>query len=358
VTQTIGNPLDFPREVIRFLLSVVEWELMSKKLTRTLSLAATGLLLAAGAVRADSGLGPADAENTLGSLHYRCALQVLCPLSAANYDTLKKAIAGERGNQFFLGLNLISGDGAPMDRKAGLAWIAKAAEAGLPFAARYVDDKLRNGEDIEVDETKVATALKKQADVGGVESMRALAPMMIRGRGTEQNPQAGIALLLKAAEQGKGGEIEQQIADLYLIGTNGLAADHEEGMKWYAIAASRGNVRAMATLDCLALSRELGNAPAMRCFSGPEILPGRLCGPELESFVRNAIMPQWHPCGTAKMGRDPLSVVDHRLRVYGIDGLTIADASVLPRAPTGNTMAPCVVIGERASDILKIEHEI
>jgi choline dehydrogenase len=96
----------------------------------------------------------------------------------------------------------------------------------------------------------------------------------------------------------------------------------------------------------------------MRRFSGPEILPGRLCGPELESFVRNAIMPQWHPCGTAKMGRDPLSVVDHRLRVYGIDGLTIADASVRPRAPTGNTMAPCVVIGERASDILKIEHGI
>ena len=206
------------------------------------------MLLAAGAVRADSGLGPTDAEKTLGSMRYMCVLSWLCPLSAANYDTLKQAIAGERGNQFFLGLNLISGDGAPMDRKAGLAWIAKAAEAGLPFAARYVDDKLRNGEDIEVDETKVATALKKQADAGDVESMRALAPMMIRGRGTEQNPQAGIALLLKAAEQGKGGEIEQQIADLYLIGTNGLAADHEEGMKWYAIAASRGNVRAMATL--------------------------------------------------------------------------------------------------------------
>jgi hypothetical protein len=61
VTQTIGNPLDLPREVIRLLLSVVEYELMSKKLTRTLSLAAAGLLLAAGTVRADSGLGPADA---------------------------------------------------------------------------------------------------------------------------------------------------------------------------------------------------------------------------------------------------------------------------------------------------------
>jgi TPR repeat protein len=221
---------------------------MSGKLTRTLGATVAALLFSAGAARADSGLGPADAEKTLGSMRYMCVLSWLCPLSAADYDTLKQAIAGERGNQFFLGLNLISGDGVPMDRQAGLEWIAKSAEAGLPFAARYVEDKLQNGENIEVDETKVATALRSLADAGDVESMRALAPMVIRGRGMEQNPQAGVALLLKAAEQGKGGEIEQQIADLYLIGTNGLAADHEEGMKWYAIAASRGNVRAMATL--------------------------------------------------------------------------------------------------------------
>jgi TPR repeat protein len=176
---------------------------------------------------------------------------VLCPLSAANYDTLQHAIAGERGNQFLLGLNLIGGDGMATDRKAGLEWIVKSAEGGLPMAARYLESKLQNGENIEVDETKVATALKRQADSGDIGSMRVLAPMMIRGRGTAQNPQAGIALLLKAAEQGKGGEIEYQIGDLYLIGTNGLTKDHEEGMRWYAIAASRGNLRAMATLGGL-----------------------------------------------------------------------------------------------------------
>jgi len=71
----------------------------------------------------------------LGSLRYRCVLQVLCPLSAANYDTLQRAIAGERGNQFLLGLNLISGDGVATDRKAGLEWIVKSAEGGLPMAA-------------------------------------------------------------------------------------------------------------------------------------------------------------------------------------------------------------------------------
>jgi len=113
-----------------------------------------------------------------------------------------------------------------------------------------------------------------------------------------------------------------------------------------------------AALTCLALSRDIGNASAMKCFSGPELLPGRLSARDLENFVRDAVMPQWHQCGTAKMGRDPLSVVDGRLHVYGIDGLTIADASVMPRITTGNTMAPCVVIGERASEILKAEHGV
>ena len=51
-----------------------------------------------------------------------------------------------------------------------------------------------------------------------------------------------------------------------------------------------------------------------------------------------------------------MSVVDHRLKVYGIKGLRVADASVLPRVTRGNTMAPCVVIGERAAAILQEEH--
>jgi choline dehydrogenase len=53
------------------------------------------------------------------------------------------------------------------------------------------------------------------------------------------------------------------------------------------------------------------------------------------------------------MGRDDMSVVDGQLKVYGIDNLRIADASIMPRVTTGNTMAPCVVIGERAGEILK-----
>ena len=52
------------------------------------------------------------------------------------------------------------------------------------------------------------------------------------------------------------------------------------------------------------------------------------------------------------MGRDSMSVVDSELKVYGVEGLRIADASILPRVTTGNTMAPCVIIGERAAELL------
>ena len=58
------------------------------------------------------------------------------------------------------------------------------------------------------------------------------------------------------------------------------------------------------------------------------------------------------------MGRDAMSAVDHRLRVYGINKLRIADGSIMPRIVTGNTMAPCVVIGERAGEMLKADHNV
>jgi TPR repeat protein len=219
---------------------------------RILSLALLALLLSAVVARAQSGLGPADAQDTLsGTLRYRCALQALCPLSSLNYDMLKRAAAGEREAQFYVGLNLYNGDDAPLDRKAGLAWMVRSAESGMPVAAEWVEHRMQNGEDIEIDETKVATALKVQVDKGDPAAMLVLARMTIRGRGVAQDPQAGIALMLKAAEHSRGGETEYQIAQLYLTGANGLTRDHEEAMKWYARAAGRGHVFSMATLGGL-----------------------------------------------------------------------------------------------------------
>lgn len=70
-------------------------------------------------------------------------------------------------------------------------------------------------------------------------------------------------------------------------------------------------------------------------------------------FIWRSAVTYWHQTSTAKMGRDSMSVVDHELKVYGIDGLRIADLSIMPRITTGNTMAPCVVIGERAAELVR-----
>jgi choline dehydrogenase len=104
------------------------------------------------------------------------------------------------------------------------------------------------------------------------------------------------------------------------------------------------------------LCREIGNSAALGPFTKREVMPGNLNGAELEAFVRDAAMSYWHQTCTAKMGRDAMSVVDGDLRVYGIDHLRIADGPIMPRVTTGNTMAPCVIIGERAADLLRAEH--
>jgi len=106
------------------------------------------------------------------------------------------------------------------------------------------------------------------------------------------------------------------------------------------------------------LCRQIGNSAVLRPFVKREVIPGNLKRPALENFVRDTAFGWWHQSGTAKMGRDSMSVVDSNLKVYGIENLRIADASVMPRVTTGNTMAPCVIIGERAGEILRRLHKL
>jgi choline dehydrogenase len=113
-----------------------------------------------------------------------------------------------------------------------------------------------------------------------------------------------------------------------------------------------------AAIAAVELCREIGNSRALKPYAKREVMPGNLKGAELENFVRDAARSTWHQTCTAKMGRDSMSVVDANLKVYGIEHLRIADGSIMPRVTTGNTMAPCVIIGERAGEMLKAEHKI
>jgi choline dehydrogenase len=113
-----------------------------------------------------------------------------------------------------------------------------------------------------------------------------------------------------------------------------------------------------AAIAGVQLCREIGNSAALRPFTKREAMPGDLKGAELEHFIRNAALTYWHQTCTAKMGQDAMSVVDGTLKVYGIEHLRIADGSIMPRVSTGNTQAPCVIIGERAADVLTAQHTL
>lgn len=111
-----------------------------------------------------------------------------------------------------------------------------------------------------------------------------------------------------------------------------------------------------AAVVAVELAREIGNSSELRAFTRREVMPGPLSGAEMQQFVRNAASTYWHQSGTAKMGQDPMAVVDATLTVHGLERVRIADASIMPRITTGNTQAPCVIIGERAAQILSTAH--
>jgi choline dehydrogenase len=102
------------------------------------------------------------------------------------------------------------------------------------------------------------------------------------------------------------------------------------------------------------LLRNLFGASAFDEFRGEEIAPGadKQSDAALVAYVREACDTVYHPVGTCKMGTDPMAVVDPELRVHGIEGLRVVDASIMPTITTGNTNAPTIMIGEKAADLI------
>ena len=108
-------------------------------------------------------------------------------------------------------------------------------------------------------------------------------------------------------------------------------------------------------LECAKLSRELFAQKAFDPYRGAPIHPARndLSDSELVEFIRAKAESVYHPIGTCRMGSDEDAVVDTQLRVRGVEGLRVIDASVMPTLIGGNTNAPTIMIAERASDLIR-----
>jgi choline dehydrogenase len=113
-------------------------------------------------------------------------------------------------------------------------------------------------------------------------------------------------------------------------------------------------VDAELTVKAVRIARSVMTAPAMAPFKLTEQAPGpaRQSDGEIIDWVKAAAETTYHPVGTCKMGIDPMAVVDPRLRVQGIAGLRVADASIMPTLTSGNTNAPSIMIGERAAALI------
>ena len=133
------------------------------------------------------------------------------------------------------------------------------------------------------------------------------------------------------------------------IGSADPAAAPEIRINYLATETDRA-----AFIEGLKILRKILAAPALKPYSVEEVDPGSkvTSDEDLLNFCRRTGSTVYHPTSTCRMGNDPLAVVDQRLRVRGIEGLRVVDASIMPDLMSGNTNAPTIMIAEKASDMI------
>jgi choline dehydrogenase len=170
-----------------------------------------------------------------------------------------------------------------------------------------------------------------------------IAPFLYEMVGKERrvSAQKGITMNVNVLRSESTGSVHIKSADPAeppAIRFNFLSTDHDRD----------------GIVKVLRKGRELMATSPLKEITGKEIAPGAhlQSDADLLEWVRNTAETTYHPIGTCKMGSDPRAVVDSELRVHGIAGLRIADASIMPTLTSGNTNAPTIMIGEKCASMI------
>ena len=176
-----------------------------------------------------------------------------------------------------------------------------------------------------------------------------IAPFLYEMVGKERrvSAQKGITMNVNVLRSESTGSVHIKSADPAeppAIRFNFLSAEHDR----------------TGIVNVLRKGRELMATSPLKEVTGQEIAPGAhlQSDADLLEWVRNNAETTYHPVGTCKMGNDPRAVVDPELRVHGIAGLRIADASIMPTLTSGNTNAPAIMIGEKCASMVLAAAEV
>ncbi|MGB1252039.1 MAG: GMC family oxidoreductase [Candidatus Promineifilaceae bacterium] len=224
----------------------------------------------------------------------------------------------------------------------------------------------------------VAWHCKQKVSLAHAESVPSLLNYLIRGRGPLTSNVGEAGGFIKIEDDAHAPDLQFHFAPVFFL-RHGLDSPQTDG---FTIAPtlvdfkSRGYIK-LKSADPLAypeiqpnylqdegdvkvlvegvkLARKIGNQPAFQAFRGDEHLPGGTTqsDAEIEQFVREKSETLYHPVGTCKMGVDPLAVVSPELKVHGVSGLRVIDASVMPTIVNANTNAPTMMIAEKGADMI------
>lgn len=218
----------------------------------------------------------------------------------------------------------------------------------------------------------------QKVSLAGAESLGNVAKFLLRKKGllTSNVGEAGGFIKLDPASAAP--ELQFHFAPVFFI-RHGFDSPQEHGMTigpTLVKVESKGSITlksadpfaypsiqpnylsAEADMDILVegvkIARKIANQPALKPFLGAEYTPGGTVqtDAEIREFVRNFTQSLYHPVGTCKMGVDPMAVVNPELKVHGVTGLRVVDASIMPVIVNANTNAPTIMIAEKAADMI------